>query len=103
VRRLRATAYAALVTIVAFYLLAVPTLQELYGPVAVLPAYAAVALLAGVATYHAVAHVSAFEFDREDPRPLEEHLDPDGAAGDDAADGEDVDEMLQEMEADARE
>jgi uncharacterized membrane protein YdfJ with MMPL/SSD domain len=95
VRRLRATAYAALVTIVAFYLLAVPTLQELYGPVAVLPAYAAVALLAGVATYHAVTYVSAFEFAGNDQGALE-----DRPRADEVQEGEDVDEMLQEMEAD---
>lgn len=56
--RTRALGYGALVAVVVFYYLAVPTLRDLVGPAVVLPAYVAVAVLAGVVTYHAVRYFS---------------------------------------------
>lgn len=102
--RLRALGYGALVAVVAFYYLAVPTLRELFGPVAVLPAYAAVAVLVGAATYHGVRFLSAREAgtadDREPPRPSFD----DGGDGDGREVGDrDVEEMLGELEADREE
>lgn len=59
--RLRALGYGVLVAVVVFYWLAVPTLRDIAGPVVVLPAYAAVAVLAGAVTYRAITHLAARE------------------------------------------
>lgn len=112
VTRLRALGYGALVAVIAFYYLAVPTLRDLVGPAVLLPAYAAVAALVGVVTYHVVRYLSRVDAD-------------DGAASDEANamtspvhresatliedgetdDGDDlaVDEMLVELETDREE
>jgi hypothetical protein len=74
VNRLRALAAAGLVTVVVFYALAAPLLREWFGAGVVIPAYVAVALLAGVVTYRAVMVLSRLA-DRTDDEDLEGDVD----------------------------
>jgi hypothetical protein len=78
VTRLRALGAAALVAVVVFYALAAPLLQSWLGPWVVVPAYVAVALLAGAVTYRAVLVLSRLA-DRGDG---DDDLDGDVGAGD---------------------
>lgn len=100
---LRALGYGALVTVVVFYYIAVPTLRGLFGPVAVLPAYVAVALLAGVVTYHAVRFLS----DRDGQSDAGDGFAGAGAleesSAPDDADDREVDDLLGELEAEREE
>ncbi len=62
--RLRALAYAACVSVGVFVYLALPTLRDLFGPVANLVVYGFVALLAGVVTYGLVFRL--YDVDHEE-------------------------------------
>lgn len=106
--RLRALGYAALVTVVVFYYLAVPTLRDLFGPEVVLPAYAAVAVLAGAVTYHAVgvlSRVGASDDSAGDETgaPASHGQREEAGEGAVGRDDDGVDEMLEALEADDEE
>jgi hypothetical protein len=75
VSRLRALATAGLVAAVVFYALAAPLLREWFGAGVVIPAYVAVALLAGVVTYRAVMVLSRLADRTGDEADLEGDVD----------------------------
>lgn len=105
VTRLRALSYGALVAVVVFYYLAVPTLRELIGPAVVLPAYVAVAVLAGILTYHVVRYRSEREvvedvtLDRAHGTTSSGRPEPNDVTDADRGDDPTVDELLEDLEA----
>jgi hypothetical protein len=103
VNRLRALAAAALVTVVVFYALAAPLLREWLGPFVVVPAYVAVALLAGVVTYRAVLVLSKLADRTEDEEDLEGDVDAESLedlVGDDDLEEADLEELAGEADLD---
>lgn len=112
VTRLRALGYGALVAVVVFYYLAVPTLRELIGPAIVLPAYVAVAVLAGILTYHVVRYRSERQVAEDVTRVAEDvtldrareatssaRPEPNDVTDADRGDDRTVDELLEDLEA----
>lgn len=104
VTRLRALATGALVAVVVFYALAAPLLREWFGSFVVIPAYVAVALLAGAVAYRAVLVLSEL-VDRTDE---EDALDGDvrsedlgDVVGDGDLDEADVQQLAEEADLDA--
>lgn len=111
--RLRALAAAALVAAAVFYYLAAPALRALLGPLVVLPLYALLSLVVGVATYVGVRYLLA-RVDEPDESATEGVVGDDvpGVAGDvtdrgndlggadaDEDDERDVEGMLGELDA----
>lgn len=107
VSRLRALAVAALATAAVFYYLAAPALRALLGPLVLVPAYAAVSLLVGAATYVGVRYLlervdEPDEAATEGARGGDVPGAGDGIAGapdreDDGGDEHDVERMLREL------
>lgn len=91
-------------TVVVFYYLAVPVLRDLIGPAVVLPAFVAVAVLAGLVTYHAVRYRSGREADVDVPparaggAASSERPEPAGRHEAGRGDGLTVNDMIEELE-----
>jgi hypothetical protein len=100
-RHLRAAAYGIGVAIAVFVFLGLPMLRSLYGPEAILAAYAGIALIAGGITYSLTMRLTAWlerESDGAQTEIISINPGSDGENGGDTAAVKEELEQLQENE-----
>ncbi|MFC7076786.1 hypothetical protein [Haloarcula halophila] len=69
--RRRALGYGVSVSVVVFVVLALPTLRDVYGPEAVLAAYAVVSLLAGALTWSLLSNLGTSTDDADEEATIQ--------------------------------
>lgn len=94
-RHIRAAAYGVGVAIAVFVYLGLPRLRELYGPEAILAAYAGIALIAGGITYSLTMRLTTW-LEREQEPMRTEIIDTDSQS--DGEDGHETAAVKQELE-----